>query len=315
MTSLTFPELRAQMFKHYFAGEYAEALAIVDAHIHDFPLHRSHTLVWQVCLQAVTGQTGLALQTLQSGLDQGFWYAPSVMRGDSDLASLQGNPEFERMVAHCVEHYEEARRRARPRLTVEEPEEGAAKAPYPVLVAIHGRGGSAAETSDMWCDLVDRGWLVALPQSSQLTGQDAFCWDDHELAEVEITAHIQTLRENHAIDENRLVLAGFSQGAGMAVSLAIGGKTPAAGFIGIAPYLRHIDDLLERPALELVRKPRGYLVTGGLDRDDGLFEKLEKLLKEREIPYQRDHYAELTHDYPPDFPIVRDEALKYILGA
>ncbi|MFM8319442.1 MAG: alpha/beta hydrolase [Chloroflexota bacterium] len=311
MTSLSFPELRAAMFEHYNAGQYAEALALVNRHAPHLPQYRSHTLIWQVCLQAVSGQAEAALRTLQEGLDQGLWYAPSALRGDSDLAGLQGHPEFERMVAHCTEHYEEASRRARPGLTVIEPEQ--AQPPYPLLIALHGRGSSMAEAAETWNTLADHGWLVALPQSSQLIGQEAYTWDDPRQAEAELAQHLEQLHREHTFDPQRVVLAGFSQGAGLAISLVIQGLIPAAGFIAVAPYLREVDALLEQPAEPPAHPPYGVIITGAYDPEQEMFEKIERLLQQRRLPYRRIDYEDLAHDYPPDFLALRQESLEIIL--
>ena len=42
---------------------------------------------------------------------------------------------------------------------------------------------------DRWGPAVSRGWLLGLPQSSQVAGPDMFVWDEREWAAREVQAH------------------------------------------------------------------------------------------------------------------------------
>jgi len=312
MPFMTFAEFRSSVFQHYFAGRYAQALAVLDQHAGNFPDQQGPILNWRACVQALTGQTDQALNTLQMAVDRGIWYEPQQLRSDTDLAALQGHPYFERIVAYCAEQYNLAKLAARPELRIIPPAEDTPR-PHPLLLAIHGRSSNAAETAAYWQALAGQGWLVALPQSSQVTQMDGYGWDDLDLAESELVAHLEHLRAEHPIDPNRIILGGFSQGGGLAVYLTVGGKLRTRGFIAVAPYLRSVDFLMDTDFPSLPLQPRGWMITGGLDQDGGLFQKIETLLQKQNIPYQRKNYPDLGHEYPPDFATTWEQALEFIL--
>ena len=65
---------------------------------------------------------------------------------------------------------------------------------------------------EKWSKILDTGYAMLLPQSSQLMGEEQYCWDDYDLSVQEITAHYQQFAEQYQVQENTLILAGSSQG-------------------------------------------------------------------------------------------------------
>lgn len=310
--AMTFSDLATQMFAQYNAGQPEQALAVVNQHAGDFPEEISTIRIWQICLQALTGQTETAKATLKQALDGGLWYAPEALTGDPDLAALQDDPEFKALLTRSAAMYEQARRAARPEMQVFAP--AGASEPLPLLMALHGMGGNTAQTAAYWQDLSKQGWLVAVPQSSQIVNLGGYVWDDQSLTEQELTAHYQKLCAEYPIDPLRVVLAGFSQGGGLAISLSLSGLIPAVGFIGVAPWLPTVEALLQAPDLALERPLRGVILTGGKDAPHtAMFEQIEALFNKLGLPYQHHHNPEVGHAYPPDFPALRREALAFVL--
>lgn len=315
MTDLTYAQFINEMLRLYGSGDYAASLALVEQHGDDYPEQDAGVAIIRVCLLNVNGKSQAALQTLQAALDKGYWYSLEALRGDPDLASLQGSPEFERMVAECEARHAQARLEAKPELVVYPPTGADGVRPYPLLLAFHWRGGNASGFAPYWQGLAGQGWLVAVAQSSQVSGANAYCWDDLEVAVGEAQAHLAALQTQYPLDPQRVVLAGMSQGGGLAVWLACSRKLEATGFIGVAPFMRWMDEV--EPQLPPGRIPgvRGCLVTGGQDHDEGMFERIEGLLQAHEIPYQRQNYSDLGHAFPPDFAQRLPEMLAFIAGA
>jgi len=306
----TFDQFLSEILGLYSNGNYTAALRIVTAQGDLFPEQRAIVYNLHFCLLAISGDQESAIQVLQSAIDQGYWWPVAVLRGDTDLAALQGHPDFERLVTTCAERHTAAQMTARAERLVIPPAPHSA-VPYPMLVAFHPRNSSAQTFARHWADLSGHGWLVVLPQSSQVCGVNAYCWDDRSLAENEAREHFAAISAGYAIDPERIVLAGFSQGGGLAAWLSASQLIPAKGFVVIGPYLRSVDELLERPAPPAAHV-RGYLITGDLDRDGGIFDKLETLLTRSGISYRRERRPTLGHDMPADFEMHRANALKFI---
>ncbi len=226
---------------------------------------------------------------------------------------MQGNPEFERLVNVCAGRHTQAAKTARSARIVLTPAPGT-PAPYPLLLAFHGRNANAASSQLFWESLVERGWLVALLQSSQVVGIGSFAWDDRQQSIEEAKLHFAELSSSYPVHWQRLVLGGFSQGAGLAIWLALQQLLPAAGVIAVAPYLHDVENLAAQPTAPSASRLRAYLLTGDLDQHQEKFAQIEQLLNARQINYRRDKRPGLDHDFPADFDQDLDQALQFILG-
>jgi dienelactone hydrolase len=309
----SFRRFRLEVLQLYQQGAYGQALRRIERSIQDFPDYESQILNWQIDLLALSQDIEAALRVFKQAIDKGYWYPVETLDNDEDLAALKGHPEFDRLAAICGERHSQAVLTARAKLERFEPLPGT-PAPFPLLIAFHGRNANAGSSASYWQSLADKGWLVALPQSSQIIGQNSYCWDDRELGILEAQGHFEALIESYPVDRERVILGGFSQGAGMAIWMTIRRLLPATGFIAVSPFIAGhgliADQATESPGREL----RGYLLTGDQDQYQELFAEIERLLQASRVKYQRERLADLGHDYPVDFDARLTRALKFILG-
>jgi predicted esterase len=166
-----------------------------------------------------------------------------------------------------------------------------------------------------WESAVQQGWFVALPQSSQIYAPGTYTWNDWEWAQQEVCERYRALCKEYPIDPQRVVLAGFSQGGGLALWLGLSGAIQARGLILVGPFLDEIDQIV--PFLE-TRVPPGlrvYLVAGQRDRYcHGIAQQLAALLPNYGIVCQLDDYPDLEHSFPVDFEKKLPEALSFVLA-
>lgn len=311
---MDYPEFLNTTLKLYTQGEWQAALEIVEKYGQSFPDEAATIYILHTCLLNVSGNMPRALQVFQEGLDQGYWWPTPGLRQDPDLASLQGNPDFERMVAICEERHAQAQSAARPELLVFPPTPGTLP-PYPLMLILHWRGGNAKNFAEDWKSLSEQGWLVAAPQSSQMAGFNAYCWDDMDKAIAEIQAHAATLTQQYHLDQQRILLGGFSQGAGLAIWLSASGALPTAGFISIGPYLMEPEPWLAKLPTGPIHGRRGYIISGELEQDGGgTFPLFETALKDHSIPYHWHTYPGLGHQIPSDFKQRLEIALNFIFS-
>jgi predicted esterase len=308
-----FRRFRSQLFQLYQGGEYQQALTVLEQHAQEYSEQEVQTLFWRACLATLCGEPEAALDALEKALDQGYWYRPDTLQGDDDLAALHGEPRFKKLVNSCAERHAQAVQEAKPECRVLFPPVES-KPPYPTMMAIHGRYANIHASQAYWECLCQQGWLVGLPQSSQVNGVNSYCWDDQELAVRELQAHFEKLAGEHAVDLQRIILGGFSQGGGLAIWMALRGLLPCAGFIAVAPFLAGIDELSEPTIRANATTMRGYLITGDLDLHQQVFDNLEEAFKAGEIEYQRERHADLDHEFPDDFESSLTEAVKFVLG-
>jgi predicted esterase len=121
------------------------------------------------------------------------------------------------------------------------------------------------------------------------------------------------LSEGYRIDEERIVLGGFSMGGGLAAWLALSGAIKARGFILVGPWVPDMDQLLPLMEKDEVRRLRGYIIVGENDevcREISL--TLAEHLRAHGIQCELEVHPGLAHEHPPDFEKSLADALEYI---
>lgn len=312
MSQSSFDEFATRFFQLYEAGEYAAAYDFATREANNFPEEAGRTAFWRACLSALLGRTETALQILQDWSAAGNWVAERRLRDEPDLQSLNGLPEYEAIVATCNERHKAAEAQGEPELITLLPEQQAQS--YPLLLALHRNNGNAQETVSHWHPVVARGWILAIPQSSQLSMPAAYVWSDRERATRELRQHYASLTQEYPINTGKVIIGGFSLGAGLSIRLSLSGAIPACGFIAVGPYIPDVDTL--QPLIEANndRGLRGVIIVGDQDKhcyDTSL--KVAEMLKAHDIPCKLEVYPNMGHDFPPDFEQKLGEALAFVI--
>jgi predicted esterase len=308
MEQMTFRELTDKMMLLYTEHRYADALQLLEQNTDHFPEHAARTTFWKMCLLSLAGRAEEVIYVFQKGLDAGLWWAGGQFL-DSDLDAVRNLPEFQRLASASQERYEEARRHIQPDQAVLLPE-APASGMYPLLIALHGRNGNKDAHLEFWETARQRGWLVVSPRSTQPLFDGAYCWDDAALGLADVLFAYEQTVEKYQIDPQRILLAGFSQGSGLAMYTALSGKLEARGFIGIASFWDKPDALV--PKSDHAKTVRGYFVTGEKDHTLENAKEVKNVLKENDIQFAEEIHANLAHEFPPDFGSSFDKAIDFI---
>ena len=267
----------------------------------------ARTAFWIICLQNMTGQPEKALQTFSDALARGVWWAEFIMRTDSDLASLQGNEEFEQLVKRSEQMHKQAEVSAKPVLFIHQPD---GEGPFPLLISLSPRAGVPELDFRDWRSATELGWMLVLPQSSQMASPLSFIWDDREKTFNEIISHVERLVRDYPIDRDRIVIAGFSQGAARAIELVMSQKVKARGFFAVVPAGV---DVTELEGWAGSGQGRGVLVSGGEDPRYEMFVQIKEIFAKHDIPLMFENYPEMAHQMPNEFGSVLKKGLDYIL--
>lgn len=310
--SQNFLKRAEEMFVLYRQERYAEALVVSERLAGEFPEQVSSTAFWKICLLSCSGQTAAALSFMSQALGHGLWWSEAQLRSDSDLAPLQGLPDFEKMVTQCNERQVAAQGGQSPILLTFEPEPVPAGR-YPLLIALHGRGSCADLDKYFWMPVTKQGWMLALPQSSQLGSPNSFVWDDAAKTEAEMIVHFAEIIRKYPIDPERIILAGFSQGAARAIHLALKGVIRSRGFLAVVPGKVLLDDLENLTRFAKDANLRGYLVAGGKDPRYEVFQTAHRLLNANGIRCAMEEHPTIGHEFPPDFEQSLEKGIQFIL--
>ena len=306
-TKLSFRELTDKMMGLYNEGRYADAFQIVEQNADRFPDQVARITLWKMCMLSLCGRVDEVISVFQQGLDSGLWWAESQFR-DTDLDAVRDLPEFKRLISISLEKYEQARRHMQPDRAILLPDERQAR--LPLLIALHGGGGNKESNLEYWKVACQHGWLVLSPQSTQPFYLNAYCWDDPEQGVQDILFHLKEVLRTFPVDVERMVIAGISQGSGMAIYAALSGKIPVRGFMCVATWWFDVKSLAVQAALQ--KGMRGYFVTGEKDHTLERAREIQDMLRANVIQVGEEVYPDLGHDFPPDFETSFDKAIDFI---
>jgi predicted esterase len=283
----SFYDLLQQYQRHAQAGELTESLEAARRMWDAFPDRRNYTWTSLAAAHSAMGEDRLVAQVLRQALDANALWRLSLLEVP-ELELVRTNPE-------CQAVIEEARRRIeakhyRPFVVVEQPPHGGIA---PMLLSLHGANSNAVSELSQWRAASTLGWIVAAGQSSQPSAEDRFCWDPPPERIWQDLREIASMLPGHA----RVVLAGFSQGAWVALQAALRSDIfQPAGVIMVAPFLGAVEHL--EPS---GRRLRIAMVLG---EEDALNRQPSLVI---DALAARGHHVEtirpsgLGHAYPDDF--------------
>ena len=305
-------EIEQQYHQLVSDGAYAQALELVTRTAHLFPDYSQKIVyAWRMIMACRLHKRELALELLQEAIAAGHWY--TGLAEDDDFSILQGNPEFERLLGICVERRAQAMAEAVPVMKVIRPE--GYTAPYPLLFALHGNQSNLAEFAGHWMAATEHGWLVGLPQSSQPFGPGTFSWNDWDWSLQEVQAHFALLCSQYPIDPQRVVLAGFSMGGGLAAWLALSGAISPRGLLLVNPFLSDVNHLV--PILKAYHPQELRVYIGAGQRDAyclGVAQQLAALLPKYSIICELEIFPDLEHNFPQQLESSLPNVLEGLLG-
>ncbi len=98
MSSRGFAEFQAKIQRLYHQGDYAAAYRLANENANRYPEQMPVVNYWRICMAARLGEHQQALELLAQLLESGFWYGETLLRKSPSLQSLQGHPQFEKLV-------------------------------------------------------------------------------------------------------------------------------------------------------------------------------------------------------------------------
>jgi dienelactone hydrolase len=295
-------------------GDPESALVLLSGREQAFPLHAGQIYSWRAALLAELDRAESALDVLDQALAAGCRYRAEWLRDDQRLSPLRANARFETIIERAAARYEHDQADSRPSLEVLTPTVTRPASGYPTLIALHGNNSNVTETLPYWRSASDLGWLVALPQSSQIgTTPGAYTWNDRDRTQAELEQHRAALREQHLIDERCVVLAGFSMGGLQALALALTRRFDVCGALSVAAYLPHIREFSQLIAAGNASGIRFFITVGAKDTNgyDGA-KQLATELQHAGVDVTLDERPNLGHVYPPDMDETLHRALALI---
>lgn len=249
------------------AGRWADAVAAAEGLARlrpDSALDRYNL----ACMLSRAGRPEAAIAALADSADLGFAYTSTVLR-DEDLDPVRAAPGFAAALDRVREQNAALLERVKPRLraapfTSIEPRgrSGAAAGdPPPLVVALHGTGGTPGPIAEIFRPAAaGLGLRLVAPQGQEEVGR-GFAWGIVEQAEYLVEQAIE--RSAASAPHGAVVLAGFSQGANVAMTMAARHPERYAGVVAVAGWFE--ERLAPLPEALPAGFPRFALLNGERD--------------------------------------------------
>jgi dienelactone hydrolase len=322
-----FQYYRDQIFDLYNSRKYQEAIAVAFQAQEKFPERHAKTSYWIGCLQSRLGESEEALQTLELASRDGVWWPDEALLIEPDLESLQSKPEFKTIVASSQRLKQRALLTAKPGVMVLTPRSFSPQERHPLIIALTPRIGHPGDFAEHWVSARNRGFLLAVPHSSQPISSEEYCWDDPKGSERDVAWAFKQVRDKYNIDSAKVMVAGFSQGAALAMYLTLNRTFPCRGFIAVAasdwvaPENKPANQR-EHPSEAFASFIRTKDVTGLkgaliMGDKDPFLPKVKMLLEgmvERGFDCKIDVVQNLGHEFPSDFEKRLESAANFLLG-
>jgi predicted esterase len=297
---MDFRDVSRRVFDLYDDGRYEDGLEVIEAARPEHREEDGRLTFWEACLLGMSGAPEQALATLQAGMVRGLWWAPGML-ADSDLDSVRGLEGWEELADRCSQS--SADFSAAHRLeTLLRP--ASMENPVGTVITLHGAGVDPIAHADEWREAVPDAWNVVVPVGTVAFSEKQWAWAYDGSADA-VPEQLEALELTPP-----LVLAGWSQGAGVAAMLAWEGPLGSIGLVLMAPsfHQRTWDVPSYRPVPT-------YIVVGELDHPylPGCL-AIEERLREADVPVFLDQRAGMGHALPEDFSETLAAAFDWVVS-
>jgi predicted esterase len=269
------------------------------------------------CCYAVTGRKEEAVAWLRRSADRGFAEL-EVVRTSDLLYGIRDEPGYTEAVALIAENdrraFEKFRKNAKaPDPVVILPPALDASKPAPLIVALHGYGATASPIAEAFRQAAaEHGAVVIAPRAQDKVRNAGYQWGEIDEAEFLVLRAIDHVESRHAIDNRRIVLTGFSQGA--YVAGAVGLRHPKR-FVGVVAICgSFMPDVPDTPPEAADAMPRFFFMAGDRDAATQNMQRAADALAERGAKVKLVIHQNTGHQLPADADAATREALAFVLG-
>ncbi len=188
---------------------------------------------------------------------------------------------------------------------------------YPLLFILHGNGENLEIAKEHWSykTAVEKNSVVVYVQSSQVQTSSGFCWtDSFSTTREELAFCFNEVKGKYSIDENKVIIAGFSAGAKAAMSIAMNNTFPIKGFISLCGLV--IDDLTDENIQTAKSRGLKAVFADGEKSTYNDFPKLKDIFEKNNFPFQAVIYKDMGHQCPEgkEMEKINKDSIDFILG-
>jgi len=251
----------------YNQNKYREALNILEKASEcllpkEFEKYRFNIMLSKAIFYCLEQMFEEAISIIESLINQG-------LACDNDIFEMLPTKQDIRYVELKKKndvYLEKARKKAKFKYIVHTPKDYTIEKKYPLFLALHGDPGNIDEFSEYWKpdEFLKKDFIFAYVQSSQLLIQEGYGWTENlSISRNEIKEFYNLVSQQYSIDNNCILIGGFSGGAIASIDVIMSNAIPIKGFIALGPGLTE-SFTKENVKLAAERGVKGVLMEGEL---------------------------------------------------
>jgi predicted esterase len=269
------------------------------------------------CCHARLGAQDKALAELQSAVRFGYEDIQKLEQSE-DLKPLRTQSQFAQLLKDAVACRDET-------LIIHAGKRVDRQKPAPLLIVLQGLGCLRAEVA-YWESVADNlGFVLVAPRAVTKAGPTMYGWhrsgardstasDYFDLAAAgkRVDEAIAEAKKRFAIDPDRVLLAGFSQGAGVALRLIGDHPERYRGAVAVCglhqpPGVAYWESILKQHPI------RVCVIAGKFDRLLPRSQKVVEQLRAAGVPNRYEELDKMGHEFPADYPKRLREAIEFVM--
>ncbi len=254
------------------------------------------------------------VETLEEAYEKGVWWADASISLFPNYDRLTENNRFLNIVKKFSSRYKKIRENTSYKWIVRTPVNYNSSKKYPILFALHQGDGNIEETEKSWKNVLEHDILLALPQSSEITGENTYTWLDIDNGLIELNEIYSQIKTEYNIDLNNVFLSGFSIGGNLALEATfVRPEFSVKGCIAVNPSFTK-PDLISKTFIRARNEGiKCCILAGTKDPDYENIKKLIKLLGQNHIENECYEIKGLGHAFPENFNELLREMITFLL--
>lgn len=296
--------------------QWANAAALY-AKVQELIPGESTTLVARARCLANLGQNEDTFKCLERAVESG-WTMEEELRQEEAFAKLRSDGRFARLLKRMAEIRDEP-------IVVYVPPGHDCTVAAPLIVAFHGRGENPHFFLPSWHEAAkELGFVLVAPRATRTLGNGLLhVWEregaassrDIDLAAAQplLERSLELARQKCSIDEQRIILAGYSQGGAVALGLLANEPSRFAGVFAQASLYAPPDQ--QAPPVGQLQEPkRACLLYGEFDKLQREGRQAKADLEEAGWNVRLKVISGVGHETPPENTRLQVESIEFLLG-
>lgn len=310
-------EFETQVNELIESEQNTEAIQLLKESIKDYPDKEFEIYSNLINLYNALGEIRNSIGIMAEANNKGyyFWFMPR----ESRYNNFRRESWFKKALSVNNKLREEAQKLTKPVYKIVLPKGYDVNKKYPLILIMHGGNQSIVLSQERWKSddlytdkivaFVQSGWTVATNRYRwDLSGTDLF----HEGTAIdEVKRLYKEFSAKYSKNIDKIILVGFSQGASLAMNMAIYKDIDCVGVLAGCPFN---DDIDQEHVLDLKKRDVRFFVFSG-DKD-WAFQKAEKnmsILKESGVKTIFKINKDMGHEFSEDIETDIKKALELIL--